>query len=297
MTITAATSAGRMPARSELQAAPLLSDREFRTFSALVYDACGIKLPPIKKTMLSSRLHKRLRALGMASFKEYLDLVTSREGRERELIQMLDVVSTNKTEFFREPDHFNLLTEQILPDLDGRLRKGGDRRRLHVWSAGCSSGEEPYTLGIVLAEYAAKHPGFDFSVLGTDICTKVLTIAERAVYPDERLTDIPKFLLHKYFMRGRGSQQHFHRVVPELRQRISFRRLNFKEDDFSLDQLFDVIFCRNVIIYFDRPTQAALFDKFHRQLHPGGYLVIGHSETLEGIHDRMRRVAPTVYKK
>jgi chemotaxis protein methyltransferase CheR len=149
----------------------------------------------------------------------------------------------------------------------------------------------------VLAEYAARHPGFDFSLLGTDICTKVLAIAERAVYPNERLAGIPKLLVQKYFMRGKGSQQNFHRVIPELRQKIHFRRLNFKEEDFGFGQPFDIIFCRNVVIYFDRPTQAGLFEKFYSYLGTGGYLLIGHSETLEGIHDRMRRIAPTVYRK
>lgn len=292
----AVSSAGQRRERFDSQP-PLLTDREFQKFSTLVYDTCGIKLPPIKKTMLSSRLHKRLRALGMASFKEYLEFVTGPEGREHELIQMLDVVSTNKTDFFREPDHFTLLTEKILPEIEGRLQGGGFRRQLRVWSAGCSSGEEPYTLGIVLAEYAARHPGFDFSVLGTDICTKVLAVAERAVYPNERLADIPKLLLHRYFMRGKGSQRDFHRVIPELRLKMTFRRLNFKEKDFGFDQPFDIIFCRNVIIYFDRSTQTALFEKFYHHLSPGGYLLIGHSETLEGIHDQLRRVAPTVYRK
>ncbi|MEJ2032379.1 MAG: protein-glutamate O-methyltransferase [Deltaproteobacteria bacterium] len=276
---------------------PLLTDPEFQKFSALIYDNCGIKLPPIKKTMLSARLHKRLRALGMSSFKEYLELVTSPEGQVHELIQMLDVVSTNKTEFFREPDHFTLLAEKILPEIEERLQRGGVRRRLRVWSAGCSSGEESYTLGIVLAEYGANHPGFDFFVLGTDICTEVLVIAERAIYPDERLAGIPNVLLRRYFMRGKGSQQNFHRIIPELRQKIAFRRLNFKDEDFGFDRLFDIIFCRNVIIYFDRATQSAFFEKIHRHLAPGGYLLIGHSESLEGIHDRMKRVAPTVYRK
>jgi chemotaxis protein methyltransferase CheR len=274
----------------------LLNDREFRKFSSLIYDACGIKLPPIKKTMLSSRLHKRLRALEMTSFTQYLEYLQSPQGREQEFISLLDAVSTNKTDFFREPDHFTLLTEKILPEYTQRAGKG-DFRRLRVWSAGCSSGEEPYTLGVVLAEYAARHPGFEFSILATDICTRVLAIAERAVYPDERLAAIPKYLLHRYFMRGTGSQRDFHRVIPELRSRIAFRRLNFKEEDYRIGQPMDIIFCRNVIIYFDRPTQIALFEKFHQHLAPGGYLVIGHSETLEGIYNRLRRVAPTVYQK
>jgi chemotaxis protein methyltransferase CheR len=272
----------------------MLSDREFRRFSALIHEASGIKLPPIKKTMLSSRLTKRLRALGMGSFSTYLEYVLSAVGREQEFIQLLDVVSTNKTDFFREPDHFAFLAEKILPEY---LREGrGLRRRLRVWSAGCSSGEEPYTLAIVLSEFAASNPGFDFSILATDISTRVLADAERAIYSNERLASVPKYLLHRYFMRGHGRQRNFHCVVPELREKIAFRRLNFKED-FNLDRPFDIIFCRNVLIYFDRLTQGALFEKLYRQLASGGYLLIGHSESLEGFHERMCRVAPTVYRK
>jgi chemotaxis protein methyltransferase CheR len=293
MNTTISSSPDRISRRPESQ--PLLTDSQFRKFSALIHDICGIKLPPIKKTMLSARLQKRLRALGLASYKQYLEVVLSSKGGGGELIEMLDVVSTNKTEFFREPDHFTLLTERILPGYAQRLARGG--RQLRVWSAGCSSGEEPYTLGIVLAEYAAKNPGFDFSLLGTDICTRVLAIGEKGVYPNERLAVIPRWLLQKYFMRGTGDQQGFHRVTPELRSKIKFRRLNFKDRDWSLGKPVDIIFCRNVIIYFDRPTQAALFERFHRQLASGGYLVIGHSETLEGIYDRFRRVAPTIYQK
>jgi chemotaxis protein methyltransferase CheR len=275
----------------------LLTDREFRKFSSLIYDACGINLPPVKKTMLSSRLHKRLRALEISTFKEYLEYVLGPRGGEQEFIRLLDVVSTNKTEFFREPEHFGFLTDRILPEYRPRTERGGTGRRLRIWSAGCSSGEEPYTLAIVLAEFAERNPGFDYSILATDISTRVLATAEQAVYSDERLAGIPKWYLHKYFLRGTGSQRNFHRVAPELRSKVTFRRLNFKDNYYGIDKPLDIIFCRNVIIYFDRPTQAALFEQFYNHLAPGGYLLIGHSETLEGIFGRFRRIAPTVYQK
>jgi len=274
---------------------PALSDRDFNRFSAFIYEACGIKLPPIKKTMLSARLQKRLRQLHLDSFSAYLDYVLSPDGQTAELSHMIDVVSTNKTDFFREAKHFDVMTSLVLPDYAQRMTHSS-HKTLRVWSAGCSSGEEPYTLAMVLDDFFSRYPGLDYTILATDICTEVLAKAEEAVYTDEVVAPVPPALRNKYLMKGKGAHQGFHRVVPELRRKVIFKRLNFMDRDFGIEQQMDLIFCRNVIIYFDRKTQCALFEKFYRQFSPKGYLFTGHSETLEAIGDRMERVAAAVYR-
>lgn len=277
-------------------AAPMLSDREFEKFSAFIYEVCGIKLPPIKKTMLAARLQKRLRRLNIPSYKAYLEYVLSPEGQANELYHMIDVVSTNKTDFFREPQHFDVMNQKVLPEFVARQGSRAQTRTLRVWSAGCSTGQEPYTLAMVLQEFCVKNPQLDYEILATDICTQALEAAAEAIYTDEVVAPVPAFMRHKYLMKGKGRHGGFHRVVPELRQKVRLQRLNFMDRDFGLDKKMDIIFCRNVIIYFDRPTQRNLFEKFYRQFAPGGYLFTGHSESLEGITDRMERVESAVYK-
>jgi len=290
-----------------------MSDRLFGRFGELIYGECGIKLPPAKKTMLTVRLLKRLRALGMNSFGHYYDYVCSPESRGEELMRMIDAVSTNKTDFFREPVHFDFLRTQALPNLVDPIHNGG-RKKLNIWSAGCSSGEEPYTLAMVLAEFfngiqnqnkacvttrsgTANKPLDQFSILATDISIQVLETAKKAIYPKQMVNPVPPMMKRKYLMHGTGSQKEFYRMVPELRSRITFQRLNFMENNFGIRMLMDIIFCRNVIIYFDRQTQIKLFEKFYNQLAPGGYLFIGHSESLHGINNRFSLVATTTYRK
>jgi len=285
-----------------------MSERLFKRFSEFIYKECGIKLPPAKKTMLTTRLSRRLRALGINSFDQYYDYVCSPESRSGERIRMIDAVSTNKTEFFREPAHFDFLVRQALPDLVDSMHNRS-REKLKIWSAGCSSGEEPYTLAMVLSEFFNGRRNKvqanaklsirlldQFSILATDISTQVLKTAKNAIYPKRIVEPVPTMMKRRYLMRGKGAQSGFYRVVPELRNRITFQRLNFNKD-FNLGELMDVIFCRNVIIYFDRQTQIKLFEKFYEQLVPGGYLFIGHSESLHGINDRFRLVANTTYRK
>lgn len=274
---------------------PSLTEHEFNKFSKLIYSVCGINMTPAKRIMLSSRLNRRLRKLSINTFKEYFEYVMSPEGQRQEMVFLLNEVSTNKTDFFREPDHFSFLTAHILPRYLSLLQQDG-QRPLKVWSAGCSSGEEPYTIAMVLAEFQAAHPRFDFSILATDISTAMLQFAQKAVYPDDRLETMDIRYKHKYLMRGTMGNKGAHRVVPELRGKVEFRRLNFLDNDFGIKELSDVIFCRNVIIYFDRETQYNLFQKFYRQLAPGGFLMIGHSETLIGMEDKLQRLAPAVYQ-
>lgn len=274
----------------------MLSDRDFNKFSSFIYEVCGIKLPPIKKTMLSARLQKRLRRLNMASYSAYFEYVQSPEGQVNELFHMIDAVSTNKTDFFREPQHFEVMNQKVLPEFLARHHKYPQARPLHVWSAGCSTGQEPYTLAMVLQEFCEKNPQLDYEILATDICTQALEAAAEAIYADEVVAPVPAHLRHKYLMKGKGRHSGFHRVVPELRNKVRLERLNFMDRDFGINKKMDIIFCRNVIIYFDRPTQQTLFEKFYRQFAPGGFLFTGHSESLEGITDRMERIDSAVYK-
>lgn len=273
-----------------------LRDREFQRFSSFIYDCVGIKMPPAKKTMLEARLQKRLKALGIPSFEEYGDYVFSQEGRTGELVHLIDVVTTNKTDFFREPAHFEFMVKTALPTI---LQARGDMLRdpLRIWSAGCSTGEEPYTLAMVLSEFAVGRPDFRAAITASDVCTQVLQTAKTAIYPEERTDPIPLNLKKKYLMRSREKSKSLVRISPELRSLVSFRRINFMDDDFGVSEKMDIIFCRNVVIYFDKPTQQTLMRKFHRQLRPGGYLFIGHSETLSGLDVDFKAVASTVYRK
>ena len=273
----------------------VLSDNVFSRFSSFIYNEVGIKLPQAKKTMLEARLNKRLKAHGCRSFEEYADYVFSPAGREEELINLIDVVTTNKTDFFREPAHFEYLTKRAIPELIGSHDVGG-KRPFKIWSAGCSTGEEPYTMAIVLSEYAESSPGFRSSILATDISTVVLSKAKHAVYAEDRVDTIPLQLKKKYLLRSKDKSRPLVRMAPELRSMIQFRRLNFMED-FGMHEHMDVIFCRNVIIYFDKPTQERLLNKFCKQLIKGGYLFLGHSETLNGLNVPLTPVASTVYRK
>ena len=273
----------------------VLNDKVFGHFSRFIYDEVGIKLPPAKKTMLEARLNKRLKLLGFRSFEEYADYVFSDAGRNEELVNLIDVVTTNKTDFFREPVHFEYLVKSAIPSLIYACNAGFDRP-FKIWSAGCSTGEEPYTMSIVLSEFAATQPGFKSSILATDISTVVLSKAKKAIYAEERVDTIPLQLKKKYLLKSKDKSKLLVRMTPALRSMIHFQRLNFMED-FGLHEQMDVIFCRNVIIYFDKPTQERLLNRFCKQLVKGGYLFLGHSETLSGLNVPLTPVASTVYRK
>jgi chemotaxis protein methyltransferase CheR len=207
---------------------------------------------------------------------------------------LLDVVSTNKTDFFREPEHFDFLMRKAVPELMARNDSG---RPLVVWSAGCSTGEEPYTLAMVLKEWEEAHRGFRFKVLATDLSTTVLAKAARGVFAVDVVRPVPADLQRKYFMKSRDRASKTMRIVPELRQFVEFRRLNFMDADYGMTQKVDVVFCRNVIIYFDRATQEQIMQKLAAQLVPGGYAFVGHSETLHDMDLPLVAVAPALYRK
>lgn len=267
-----------------------MSDNDFKRLSQFVFQQSGIKMPEIKKIMLQSRLQKRLRELRITSFKDYADYVFSPEGQKNEIIHMLDVVSTNKTDFYREPVHFDFLQDEILP-------KYNNISNFKVWSAGCSSGEEPYTIAITLNEFKAENPKLNYSILGTDISTQILQKAAKAVYKEERISNIPLNIKKNYFLRSKDPQNKTVRVIKELRNKIRFQRLNFMDETYTISEIFDVIFCRNVLIYFNRETQEQVILRLCQKLKSGGYLFIGHSESILGMNLPLTQIKPTIYKK
>jgi chemotaxis protein methyltransferase CheR len=271
-----------------------LSPANFEKLCSLIYSESGISLNSEKRTMLEIRLKRRLRSLEFSSYSEYCNYLFAPLTRDRELVHLIDAVTTNKTDFFREPDHFDYLTAKALPALEAQH---GVSRRSLVWSAGCSTGEEPYTLAMVLSEYALGRPGFGFSVLATDISTEVLDKARSGIFKSEVVRPVPQSLRKKYLMRSRDPSSEMCRIVPELRALIEFRRLNFMDADFGLSESPEIIFCRNVIIYFDRATQIRILEKLVRRLAPGGYFFAGHSESLQNMDLPLTAVGTAVYRK
>jgi chemotaxis protein methyltransferase CheR len=272
----------------------LISNTDFGRLRQLIYQQCGINLAPDKKTMLELRIKRRLRALNLKSYAQYCEYLFTRHGQNLEIVHLIDVVTTNKTDFFREPGHFELLVQRALPDVVAGNESG---RPLLIWSAACSTGEEPYTLAMVLNDYGLAHPGFRFRVLATDISTAVLAKAKLGVYNDEVVRPVAPEMRRKYFLRSRDPDSKALRVVPELRQLVEFRRLNFMEPDFGLVEKAHIIFCRNALIYFDRPTQEKILQKLTRHLVPAGYLFVGHAETLHDMNIPVAPVAPALYRK
>jgi len=271
-----------------------LSNADFNLLRAMVYEQAGIHLNSDKKTMLEIRIKRRLRSLNIPSYAEYCNFVFTPDGHQTELVHLIDAVTTNKTDFFREAGHFDYLVSKALPVL--AEQKGVARKSL-VWSAGCSTGEEPYTLAMVLNEYAQARPAFHFKVLGTDISTEVLAKARMGIFKAEVAGPVPKDLRRKYFMRSRDPGSELLRVVPELRDQVEFRHLNFMDAAFGLTESSEIIFCRNVIIYFDRPTQIRILKKLIRHLSPGGYFFAGHSESLQGMDLPLTPAGLAVYRK
>lgn len=249
-----------------------------------------------KITLVETRLRKRMRILGLESFVEYCEYLFSPEGERNERIPMIDCITTNKTDFFREPGQFRFLVDTALPELT-RMHGPESGRKCRIWSAGCSTGEEPHTLAMVLSEYSEAHPEFGFSIFATDISTRVLEQARLGVYREESVAPVPAHLKTKYLLRDKDRSRRRVRVSPRLRRLIEIKRLNFMDADFGIRAPFDVIFCRNVLIYFDKQTQATLLMRLYRHLTPGGYLFIGCSETLCGMDIPLRVVGQMVYRK
>jgi chemotaxis protein methyltransferase CheR len=281
---------------SRLQAGPpesSLSDEDYRFLCALIYERSRIHLGPDKRVLVTSRLAKRLRHHGIASYGEYCDLLRSPPG-DQELQFLIDRISTNHTHFFREQKHFDFLGETVIPAWRAEARRTEPFR---IWSAASSSGEEAYSIAIHLAEHFAPADANRWLIEGTDISTRVLELARQGVYEADRLSGVSPEVLHRHFQRGVNEWAGQLRVKDELRRRVRFQHLNLLDGNYPFDRPFDLIFCRNVMIYFDRPTQETLVRLLAERLVPGGYLLVGHSESLSGVKHTLKLVRPAVYLK
>lgn len=267
-----------------------LSLRDFNRLSTFINNGFGIKMPIEKRTMLQCRLQKRLRSLNLATYKDYCDYLFSKEGQVGELIHMIDVVTTNKTDFFREPAHFDFLVQNVLPVMDSS-------KKIRIWSAGCSSGEEPYTLAMLLCEYSAQIELLDFEILGTDISTRMIELAANAIYQEEKATFIPINYKKKYLLRNKDKTKRSVRMDKTIRSKVSFQRINFMDSDYDVSGIFDIIFCRNVLIYFDKPTQEMVINKLCRKLRPNGFFFLGHSESIMGMNVPLDQIKPTIFQR
>ncbi len=265
-----------------------LTTKEFRLFQALVHREAGISLSDQKRALLIGRLAPRLRALDLPTFGAYYDHVRN---DEVELVRMIDSICTNETHFFREPKQFAWLEGQLIPSWRAAGEGGMRPKQVRAWSAACSTGEEPYSLAMSLA---AGLPGWSIDITASDLSTKVLERAASGIWPIERAAEIPVQYRKAYMLRGRGPQEGKMAARPELASLIRFLRLNLNHDSYPLGGRFDLIFCRNVLIYFDAPSKKRVIDRLLDRLEPHGLLFLGHAESLNN-HDRVRAVGPTVY--
>jgi chemotaxis protein methyltransferase CheR len=273
----------------------VMSNDDFKRLSSFIYNEYGIKMPDVKKTMLQSRLHKRLRELGMTSYKDYVEYLFSKEGQQTEVIHMIDMVSTNKTDFFREPVHFDYLLSTVLPDL---ISGPYPTRTIKIWSAGCSSGEEPYTIAMSVSEYALNSGvTLDYSIMATDISTRMLKHAIDGIYKESRIEMLPLNLKKRYLLKSKDRENPTIRIIPDLRRRITFQRLNFMDDHYNINESFDIIFCRNVLIYFDRETQERVINKLCTKLKQDGIFFLGHSESITNFNVPLHQLKPTIFRK
>jgi chemotaxis protein methyltransferase CheR len=273
-----------------------LNTQDFRRLARFIHDYSGIKMPSTKQTMVEGRLRKRVGATGLGNLGEYCRYVFDEGGMAAEAVHLIDVVTTNKTEFFREPDHFRFLTDSALPQLLSE-RKACSNTLIKAWSTASSIGAEPYTLAMVMDDCSHLSGGFRISIIATDISTRVLETAAAGIYPEAMIAPVPLDMRKRYLLRGRNQSKGLVRVVPALRRLVRFGRLNLMDAAYPVDPDMDIIFCRNMLIYFDKPTQQAVLQRLCEHLRPGGYLFLGHSESLAGFGLPLMPVAPTVFRR
>lgn len=266
----------------------------FHKYQQLIYAESGIWLGEHKHALLTGRLSRRLRLLGLSTMQEYFQLVTQPD-QQHERAVMIDCITTNETHFFREPRHFEFLMQQVFPEWQRQAEARERTRHVRIWSAGCSSGEEPYSLGMLLLKHFPPDQGWDVEILATDICTKVLEKARTAIYPIERAKDIPQELLRAFMLKGRGEHKSVMKVSAELHRVVRFARVNLHADTYPILGEFDLIFCRNVLIYFDQKSKEKVITGILRHLSPTGLLIVGHSEHLGSISPNLKSVAPTIH--
>jgi chemotaxis protein methyltransferase CheR len=275
---------------ADLSTIGAMTDDDFHYFRDIVYRETGINMSDLKRALLQSRLLRRLRCLDLKSYAEYRRYLGERY--DEELILFINAVTTNKTDFFREEQHFDYLKEKVLPEVS---TKGKDRIR--IWSAGCSTGEEPYSIAMTVLDYYKGHELPDVKILATDIDTQVLHHAVEGVYKADSLQDVDLQTARAFFLKGSGSNDGSFRVKNSVKSLVTFKRLNLLDFNYPMNGVFDAIFCRNVIIYFDKNTQRQLFDYLYRFLSDDGYLFIGHSENLSSVSEKYRCIGKTIYRK
>ncbi len=283
---------GAWPATPGGMSLDYLTPANFEFLAEFIENYSGIKMPPSKKIMVECRLRRRAQALGLPSLQEYCSFLCQQGGLDQEAIHLIDAVTTNKTDFFREPKHFDFLAEEAIP----ALRRQGvlTRSPLKVWSAASSIGAEPYTLAMILAEQRETIPGF--SILATDISTQVLKIGMRAIYPEIMSQAIPMELRRRYLLRAKHGARDRVRIVPELRRSVRFERVNLMQTPYSVARDMHVIFCRNILIYFDKDTQLGVLKQLCQHLRPGGFLFLGHSETVAGFDLPLVQAGQSVFR-
>jgi chemotaxis protein methyltransferase CheR len=269
-----------------------IGSRQFKALAALIHAEAGINLKSSKQTMLEGRLRRRARAAGFATIGAYCDFVLSPGVDPGEIEHLINAVTTNKTDFFREPLHFDVLLETVLPEFAENCQ-----RMIRCWSAACSTGAEPYTLAMLLDEFAGQHRGMDYQVIATDLDTEVLSTAIKGIYPQEMVEPVPDHLRRRYVLQAKKPERTEVRIAPELRRKVAFGRLNLMDARYPFEAPFDIIFCRNVLIYFDKATQEAVVNRLCERLRPGGYLFLGHSESIAGFAHCLTQVAGTVFRR
>lgn len=277
----------------ERSSAPAIGRGDFNAFRELIHREAGINLAEHKQALLMARLQPRLRGLGVATFADYFRLVVSDEA---ERVEMLDRISTNETHFFREPRQFEFLEKEVVPRWREEARRDARAKCIRIWSAACSTGEEPYSIGMTLLHHFPLSDGWDIEIVATDLSTRVLKRARGAVWPIEKSADIPPAYLKSFMLKGTGPEEGRMKAGPQLRSIIRFSRLNLNDEPYPVPGPFDAIFCRNVLIYFDHPMKVKVLTQLLRHLAADGLLFLGHAESAHGLIPQMKLAGPTVYR-
>ena len=273
-----------------------LNPRDFHRLARFIKEYSGINLPAAKQTMVEGRLRKRVTATGCASFADYCRHLFEHGGLGTETIHLIDAVTTNKTDFFREPEHFRFLADVLLPQTLASSRAGSGTL-IKAWSTASSIGAEPYTMAMVMADQAVRLGGFRINIVATDISSKVLETARMAIFPEAMIDPIPMEMRKRYLLRGTNASEGLVRMVPEIRRLVQFGRLNLMDTTYPIDRNLDIVFCRNMLIYFDKPTQRAMLNRICDHIRPGGHLFLGHSESLAGFGLPLTPVGSTVFRR
>lgn len=276
----------------EMLAGDVMSARHFSGLAALIQAETGIKMPLSKQSMLTGRLRRRLRETGHRTIDDYCAFVLGADVPREEIVHLINAVTTNKTDFFREPKHFDYLCETILPAYAAERR-----RSIRCWSAACSTGAEPYTLAMLLDEFCQQHGGPAYEIIATDIDTDILSKAVKGIFPRDMLAPVPPHLRQRYVLDSKDPSRAECRIAPALRRKVAFGHLNLMNSKYPIGEPVDLIFCRNVLIYFDKPVQEAVVSRLCEKLRPGGYLFLGHSESISGLDLPLTAVAGTVFRR